>query len=250
MAFCNPQKWKRDEAVKFKKLPSLFHTVHQVERGNNGLTSDEEDEATTLKAGAVTPMLCVSYSFLLPLHHHRPQFQSPPMNPPEMNLYSLTRKTLASYSAASSPWNLNTSSLALPLPPLVPVTVWDELINQNRNFGLKTASEELDDMSMVDLGENDDLVDELLYFGFLDSDRSTIYKHSLVHSALTTLSKYPAFAEIPPARAKMPKPAPTPENNTKRQSSRNDNVQPYSRKRRFQYNPRPSVFHQNRVGTH
>ena len=80
--------------------------------------------------------------------------------------------------------------------------VGNVFVDQKRDWGFQTAAEDLDDVTVDDLGQNDDLVDELLYLclvhdlGLLYGHLSFILEDPFVNSAVASLAQNPAVAVV------------------------------------------------------
>nr|CAB3451435.1 unnamed protein product [Digitaria exilis] len=100
----------------------------------------------------------------------------------------------ASASADSAAIRRRVSKI-LPVDVMVESAVGDELVDEHRHFHFEAAAKQLDDVPVVDLGEDEHLPRELFglgllhHLGLLDGHHRLVLEHALVHDAM------PAAAE-------------------------------------------------------
>ena len=91
---------------------------------------------------------------------------------------------------------------------LVEVAIRDELVNKQGQLSLEAEPQELHNISVVDLGENDNFVDEVFHVAleseFLDGHDLTVGEHALVDGALASLSEDSILVEAVGGLFKVP----------------------------------------------
>ncbi|KAK8681800.1 hypothetical protein V6N13_054201 [Hibiscus sabdariffa] len=112
------------------------------------------------------------------------------------------RECSGSFGCDPQPTFPRQSSIARTMQALVKGTIGYEFVNQQRDFGLQTTSQELHHISMVNPRKNNDFVNELFDLTavcnhrFFNGHNSVVLQYSFINSPLASFAQNPSFMEF------------------------------------------------------